>query len=108
MLLSSFGKVRARGDVLGFDGGAGLGDGVERSVDARLDVQLAGRGDEQPHLALADDLDDPLTHGKAGSVEVLAGVGHAGVGRVGVVGHHGDPGVQRLLHGFVERLEIDE
>ena len=79
MSVELLGKVRARGDVLGFDGGAGLGDRVERSVDARLDVQLAGRGDEQPHLALADELDDPLAHGKAGPVQVLAGVGHAGV-----------------------------
>ena len=91
MLASSSAKIRAGGDVLGFDGGAGLGDGVERPVDARLDVELAGRGDEQPDLALADDLDDPLAHGEAGSVEVLAGVGHAGVGGVGVVGDDGMP-----------------
>ena len=108
MLVELLRKVRAGGDVLGFDGGAGLCDRVERPVDARLDVQLAGRGDEQPHLALADDLDDPLAHGEAGRVQVLADVGHPGVGRVGVVGHDGDPGVERLLHGFVERLEIDE
>ena len=67
-----------------------------------------GRGDEQPHLALADDLDDPLAHGEAGPVQVLADVGHPGVRCVGVVGDDRDPGVERLLHGFVERLEIDE
>ena len=108
MTLSCSSGRRAGGDVLGLDVGTGLGDRVERPVDARLDVQLARRGDEQRHLALADDLDDPLAHGEPGPVQILADVGHPGVGCVGVVREDGDPGVERLLDRVVERLEVDE
>ena len=60
----------------------------------------AGRGDEQPDLALADELDDPLAHRHAGPEEVLADVGQPGVRWVvGVVGDDGMPASSALLVG---------
>jgi hypothetical protein len=58
----------------------------------RLDVQLAGRGDEQRNLSVADDVHDPRTHFEARPVEVLADVGKPLVWRVGVVGDHRNTG----------------
>ena len=96
------------GDVFDVDRRTGLLDGGDRAVDAGLDVELAGRGDEQRDVTLTDELDDPLAHLEARSVEVLTDVGEAGVGRVGVVGDDRDPGRQGALDRIVERLEVDD
>ena len=103
-----FGQFGARLDLLVLDVGAGILDRLDRPVDSRLDVELAGSGDEQSHRALADEVDDVLAHRHTRPEEVLADVGQAGVGGVGVVRDDRDPGVERLLDRVVEGLEIDE
>ena len=95
-------------DVGHVDRRAGLLDGGDGAVDAGLDVELAGRGDEQRDVALADELDDPLAHLEARSVEVLTDVGETCVRRVGVVRDDRDPGRQGALDRIVERLEVDD
>ena len=82
-----------------------------RAVDARLDVRLAGRRDEEPDAAaLRHERRDALAHLDAGVEEILADVGEPLVGgrAVGVVGDDRDAGLERLLGRRVERLRVDD
>ena len=82
-----------------------------RAVDARLDVGLAGRRDEEPDpAALRDHRGDALAHLDARVEEILADVGEALVLRraVGVVGDDGDALLQRLHGDRVECVGIDD
>src|SRR5215207_4295506 len=101
-------ELGTAGDRLVLDVLAGLLDRVDRAVDAWLDVQRAGRGDEQRDLAGRDQLDDPLAHLDARQEQVLADVGEAVVRRVGVVGDHRNPRVERPVGRVVERLGVDQ
>ena len=79
------------------------------AVDARLDVGLPRRRDEQRHVARRHELRDVLAHLLAGDEQVLADVGQARVlGRVRVVGNHGDLRLERRVGRAVEGLGVDE
>ena len=66
-----------------------LDRGLE-TVDARLDVELARRGDEERDVAARDEVDDPLAHVVAGQVEILADVRQPVVRGIGVVAENRD------------------
>jgi hypothetical protein len=65
----------ARGDDVCPDRPPGVGDRVEGAVDARLDVLLAGRRDEEVDVPFAHELPDARAELEARLVEVLADVG---------------------------------
>ena len=88
---------------------AELLDGRLSAVDARLNVELPGGGDEERHVARLDEVDDPLAHLVAGQVEVLPDVRESRVRRrVGVVAQHRDALAERVVRRAVEGLEVDE
>ena len=75
----------------------------------RLDVELAGRGDEAHDLALVDQLGDLLPQRLAGEEQVLADIGQPVIARrVRIVGDDRDAGLQRPLDRGIEGLLIDQ
>ena len=84
---------------------AELLDRGDQTVDAGLDVELARRGDEERHVAAADEVDDPLAHVVAGQVEILADVGQPVVRCIGVVAEDRDSLAQGAVRRAVERRQ---
>ena len=102
--------VDARRDNLDVNRPARVADRVERSVDARLDVLLAGSRDEDEDVAAAHQADDAGAELEARLVEILADVGEPLVrlAAVGVVRHDRDAALERHLGRPVERRRVDD